>query len=258
MTCIFRLMTLAVILFGITANAQTNCPAKRIEDCPAEGCGGWDRQLDVKKNLTADPKSQAAKQFTLEEIKQLEYPRQWFMGKDRTELEALKEGVSVQVTAYLVGVKYGGLESANCKLTELSAVNNLLILVSEDALDKKPSQREATSVTAVITARVRLRHVKQEAGKPVSNWTKEKLEAWIRSSPKKARLVRITGLLLLDTEHIYNPLVRATDWQIYPIFTIEGCDKGTTCVESGEWKSLDSIHVPIAPRRTRSTSRIPE
>ena len=75
----------------------------------------------------------------------------------------------VQVTAYLVGVKYAGLESANCKLTELRAANTLLILVSEDALDKKFSQREAASATAVITARVRLQRVNQKAGKPASN-----------------------------------------------------------------------------------------
>ena len=90
MTCIFR-AALAVILLGATAHAQTNCPAKRIEDCPPEGCGGWDRQLDAKKNLRADPNSQTARQFTLKEIKHLEYPRQWFMGKDRSELEKLGE-----------------------------------------------------------------------------------------------------------------------------------------------------------------------
>jgi hypothetical protein len=168
----------------------------------------------------------------------------------------------VQVTAYLVGVKYGDLSSANCKLAERWSVNDILILVSKDALVKKNltkkeakrtfgqkqanklfNQREAASVTAEITPRVRLLHVKEENGRDISNWFKEKLQAYIDDSPNRARFVRITGLLLLDTEHIYEPLQRSTDWQISPVLEIEVCEKGDTCVADADWKKLDDVRI---------------
>src|SRR5688572_21314134 len=211
-----------LLLFSATVYAQKRCPATTIEDCPEMGCGSWDPEFDRRRNLTTDPKSQKPTPMTLDEIRALEYPQNWSLGKDRAELEKLGEGTLVQVTAYLVGVKYGDLSSANCKLAERWSVNDILILVSKDAVTRKTlskqeakrtfgqkqakkifNQREASSVTAEITPRVRLLHIREENGRDISNWLKEKLDAFIDRSPLKARLVRITGLLLLDTEHIY-------------------------------------------------------
>jgi hypothetical protein len=248
------LLPMVLILFGLltaTVNAQTRCPAERIEDCPETGCGGWDKQLDLRKNFTSYPNAQPPKPFSLEQIKELQYPNQWFTGKDRRELEALGEGMAVQVVAYLVGVRSAGPASANCKLADRSALNDLLILVSEDALSKKKAQREATSVTAEITARVRLHQARKTGGKLVTNWNKEKLEALIRNSPNKVRLVRISGVLLLDTEHDkYTdtendkyPTVRYTDWEIHPVLAIDVCMKRNKCTQEEDWKKLDDIRI---------------
>ncbi|HEV2912299.1 MAG TPA: hypothetical protein VGX92_03185 [Pyrinomonadaceae bacterium] len=259
---IFLLIVATLQLLCAVPRAQTpSCLPKRIEDCPDAGCGGWDKQLNLKKNLRSDPKEREPEPRSLEQIKELAYPGQWFSGKDRAELEALGEGKAVKVTAYLVGVKYGEATFANCKLADRASVNDLLILVSEDALVKRSlGQREPSSVTAEITARVRLQRPIIVNRKPQgTNWTKEKLDAWINRSPIKARLVRITGLLLLDTEHIYNPLTRYTDWEIHPVLEIEVCPKTSKCTAEGEWKKLNEIEITVsAPARpvTENKSRI--
>lgn len=240
-----RLLPMVLILFGLltaTVNAQTRCPAERIEDCPETGCGGWDKQLDLRKNFVSYPDAQPPKPFSLEQIKELQYPNQWFTGKDRRELEALGEGMAVQVVAYLVGVRSAGPTPANCKLADRSALNDVLILVSEDALSKKKAQREATSVTAEITARVRLHQARKTGGKLVTNWNKAKLEALIRNSPNKVRLVRISGVLLLDTQH-NNTTVRYTDWEIHPVLAIDVCMKRNKCTQEEDWKKLDDMTI---------------
>jgi len=270
-----------LLLFSGTVYAQNRCPATTIDDCPEMGCGSWDPEFDKKRNLTTDPKSQTPTPVTLEEIRAIEYPQNWSLGKDRTELEKLGEGKLVQVTAYLVGVKYGDLSSANCKLAERWSVNDILILVSKDALSRKSlspkeakrifgqkqakkifNQRESSSITAEITPRVRLlpAHLKQENGRDISNWLKEKLDAFIEGAPNRARLVRITGLLLLDTEHIYKPQQRSTDWQISPILEIEVCERGDTCAANGNWKKLDDIKIKTrkpAPALARPETIVP-
>ena len=268
-----------LLLLSGTVYAQKLCPATTIEDCPETGCASWDPEFDRKRNLIADPTSQKPKPITLDEIRALKYPERWSLGKDRAELEKLGEGTLVQVTAYLVGVKYGDLSSANCKLAERWSVNDILILVSKDALARKSlskkeakrifgqkqakklfNQREASSVTAEITPRVRLLHVKEENERDISNWLKEKLDAFILGSPNRARFVRITGLLLLNTEHVYKPQQRSTDWQISPVLEIEVCEKGDTCVADADWKKLDEIRIVTkkAPPPPPPTIRIPE
>jgi hypothetical protein len=249
--------SLLLLFFG-TVYAQKRCPAKSIDDCPEMGCGSWDPEFDRKRNLTKDPKEQKPTPITLEEIRALEYPHSWSLGKDRAELEKLGEGRLVQVTAYLIGVKYGDLSSANCKLAERWSVNDILILVSKADVNKKSltgirkfgqkqakkifNQREASSVTAEITPRVRLLHANEENKTGIYNWFKEKLDTYIQDSPRGARFVRVTGLLLLDTEHIYKPMQRSTDWQISPVLEIEVCEKkGDACFADADWTKLDKV-----------------
>jgi hypothetical protein len=258
---------------------------KKIEDC-AEGCGSWDPAFDRKRNIIAVPKEQKPKPMTLDEIRALEYPRNWALGKDRAELEKLGEGTYVQVTAYLIGVGYGDLSSANCKLGERWSVNDILILVSKEGLvsenlskeeakrkfgqkqakklfKKLFDQREASSVTAEITPRVRLEHTKLENKRNIYNWFKETLDTYIETSPTKARFVRITGLLLLDTEHIYKPLQRSTDWQISPVLQIEVCKKRDRCKTDADWTKLDDYPIgskkqpPLTGDRISPGQRIP-
>jgi len=115
------------------------------------------------------------------------------------------------------------------------------------------------SVTAEITARVRLQRTKEENKSIVSNWLKEKLDALIKNS-RNGKFVRITGLLLLDTEHIYTPQQRSTDWQISPVLKIEICEKGDTCVADADWTKLEDILIktrkPLPPPQTGP--RIPD
>ncbi len=246
---------LAILFLTATFHAQTSCPVENIKDCPEAGCGGWDKQLNLRKNFTSYPMGQPPKPFTLEQIKQLQYPDQWFSGKDRRELEAMGEGQAVQVEAYLVGVKPGTPTSANCKLADRTALNDRLILVSADALTKN---REATSVTAEITARVRPQHGKEVGSKLVTNWIKEKLDRLIANSPNKARLVRISGVLLLDTEQDNDAILRYTDWEIHPVFEIEVCTKKNKCTQEEGWKKLDDLPIPTIKKAVsqRKKSRI--
>ena len=60
---------------------------------------------------------------------------------------------------------------------------------------------------------------------------------------KKALLVRVTGMLLFDSEHfVHNPLKRANNWEIHPILKFEYCLSGSCPAQSDDgWKSLDDI-----------------
>lgn len=258
---IFPLTVLTISLLSATLNAQAPCPAKVIKDCPDAGCAGWDKQLNIKKNVKSAPQ-QIPRQMTLQEIMQLDYPAQWYSGKDRRELEALGEGRLVQVMAYLVDVRDGQATSANCKLSDPDSTNNILTLVSQDSLGKKLN-RAAPSVAAEITPRVRLLHWRSESNKQTNkrtnNWTKRKLEALISRAYKHAPYVRITGLLLLDTEngseHNKNPVVRYTDWEIHPVFEIAVCARGTQCKEEGDWKRLDDLKIDVQQQRRTATAK---
>jgi hypothetical protein len=252
-----RILTLVVLtwlsVICLTAvQAQTTCPPTiEIEECLAmeAGCGSSDTQLNLRKNYTSDPKSRTPELISLEEIKRMEYPTQWFSGKDRSALESLGEGKLVKVEAYLVGIRYGDATSANCKLTISQAINHMLVLVSKDALETMDfSKREATSVTAEITPRVRRMYATSRTKKGremwITNWTKWKLDALILAAPRRGLPVRITGLLLLDPEHKYH---RATDWEIHPVLGIEVCRKKDQCAGGEGWEKLEDMIITEKP-----------
>jgi hypothetical protein len=95
--------------------------------------------------------------------------------------------------------------------------------------------REAESITAELTPRVRLDH---------PNFTRETLQPRINARPQKALLVRVTGLLLFDSEHfIKNHLARVNNWEIHPVLKLEFCEAGDKCKVNGDvgWKSLDDL-----------------
>jgi len=246
------------------AAAPALCPAGRIEECPAEGCGGWDRQLNCRKNLTCDPSGRAAEQYTLDGIKKLPYPQSWHAGKDRAELAALGEGRRVTVTARLLRVDPGPPDSANCKLPGREDRSLLLTLVPDGALGKSRVERELVSVTAVLTPRVRRAH---------RQWTQDSLGRLLSHS---ALYVRVTGLLLLNTEGAparfeYDkanktlhavPTLRATDWEIHPVLELEVCGS-KQCAEGGGWQRLDDVTLPPwrpdhAGRRGKAAEADPE
>jgi hypothetical protein len=129
--------------------------------------------------------------------------------------------------------------------------DNHLVLVSQETVTKFPfknakatptktkqeisvSQREPESNTAEFTPRVR------KAGHP--NFTKATMDPLIDATAEKALLVRVTGLLMFDSEHfIRNPLARFNNWEIHPVLKMEYCTTGTSCTADKDagWKSID-------------------
>ena len=218
-----------------------------LADCPDEGCGSqFDPNLNRRKNIRSD--DQAATIRTLTWMKQLNDPENFTQGESREELAALGEGQKITVVAYLLVAKpeLGG-ESCNCGLHSPEETDNHLVLVSKTTVDKFPvsnnaasnkkifHSRELESETAEFTPRVRLAH---------PNFTREKVQPLIDATPQKALLVRVTGLLLFDSEHfIKHHLVRVNNWEIHPILRLDFCITVNECKANSDagWKTLDDL-----------------
>jgi hypothetical protein len=218
-----------------------------LADCPDEGCGKeFDPNLNLRKNIRSD--DQPATKRSLTWMKKLDDPENFSQGDSREELTALGEGQTINVVAYLLVAKpeLGG-ESCNCGLHTKEWTDNHLVLVSRTTLDKFPlsedseenkqifHSRELESETAEFTPRVRLTH---------PNFTREKMQPLIAATEQKALLVRVTGLLLFDSEHfIKNHLVRVNNWEIHPVFKLEFCSTGDICKSTDDagWKSIDDL-----------------
>ena len=215
--------------------------------CPDEGCGRtFDPNLNRRKNVRSDGRDATTQRLTW--MKKLDDPESFSSGDNREELTALGEGQKITVVAYLLVAKpeLGG-ESCNCGLHTPAETDNHLVLVSKTTVDKFPvssnsatnkkifHSRELESETAEFTPRVRLDH---------PNFTRETVQPLIDAKPQKALLVRVTGLLLFDSEHfIRNHLVRVNNWEIHPVLKLEFCATGDTCKAKTDagWKSLDDL-----------------
>src|SRR6267154_2711108 len=240
---------IAVLLLAIALTTTVSAQTKKVKKpckpslaaCPDEGCGGtFDANLNRLKNIRTD--SQTATMKSLTWMKKLDDPESFTQGDSREELTALGEGQKITVVAYLLVAKpeLGG-ESCNCGLHTKEETDNHLVLVSKTTVDKFPvsgnaatvfHSRELESETAEFTPRVRLKH---------PNFTREKIQPLINARPQKALLVRVTGLLLFDSEHfIKNHLVRVNNWEIHPVLGLEFCTTGNTCKVNSDagWKSL--------------------
>ena len=221
--------------------------------CPPEGCGtNFDPNLNRLKNILPDD-SRAAGDATphpLTWIKKLDDPENFEKGGSREELTALGEGQKISVVAFLLVAKpeLSG-ESCNCGLQTAAETDNHLVLVSKATMQKFPldsenddatasevfRSREPESITAEFTPRVRRTH---------PNFTREKVQPLIDETDQDALLVRVTGLLLFDSEHfLQHPLVRVNNWEIHPVLKLEVCSTGNNCTarSNAGWKSLDSM-----------------
>ena len=248
-------LLLLAIAFATPANTQPR-PKKKVKppcqptlkDCPDEGCRtSFDPNLNRRKNIRSDDQSSSLR--TLAWMKKLDDPENFTQGDSREELAALGEGQSITVIAYLLAVKpeLGG-ESCNCGLHTPEETDNHLVLVSRATVEKFPlssdratnaaifHSRERESETAEFTPRVRLNH---------ANFTREELQPLVNSAPQEALLVRVTGLLLFDSEHfIKNHLVRVNNWEIHPVLKLDFCSTGNKCKANSDtgWKSLDDLN----------------
>ena len=149
---------------------------------------------------------------------------------NRNELTRLGEGKKITVVAYALVARKGSKESCNCGLSAVKDTDNHIVLV--DPTLKQPTLKgsEADSVTAEFTPRVRLDH---------PSLARAKLQPLIET--KGRRLVRVTGLLLFDSEHyLGRHLERHNNWELHPVLNLEYC-AAATCQDTGDagWKRLD-------------------
>jgi hypothetical protein len=171
-------------------------------------------------------------------------------GGSRDELKNLGEGKKIVVVANLLiaRAELSG-ESCNCGLHKAEETDNHLVLVTKATVDKFPldpndtdeatkkdilHSRELESQTAEFTPRVRLDH---------PNFTREKVQPMIDDADQEALLVRVTGLLLFDSEHfLQHHLARVNNWEIHPVLKLEVCTtKACTAASDEGWKSLDDL-----------------
>jgi hypothetical protein len=229
--------------------------AASLSDCPPEGCGGqFDPNLNRQKNiLPDDPRAQGdAELYGVDWMKKLHDPKHFVEGGPRDELASLGEGKKVRIFGYVLTIRPEGGETCNCKLTDDDdqvAVNTDNHLVVVNALTVKRfklpngantaqwkavlAKREPESITAEFTPRVRLAH---------PNFTRGKVSPLILDSRQVALPVRITGMLMFDSEHfIRHHLNRVGNWEVHPILKFEYCPSEATCTADSDngWKSID-------------------
>lgn len=231
-----------VLLLGFSISSLSAAPPKKkkkgpcapsLAKCPVTGCGGGiDKNLNRRKNIRTAPTG-AAEDMTIAQMKALEDPVEGFAkGGTREKLTALGEGNMIRVVALALVVRPGNKESCNCGLTGVANTDNHIVLI--DPHDDSPllEADEPDSVTAEFTPRVRKR---------LPNLSRAELKPLIDSAPDNALRVRVTGLLMFDSEHsLGRHLIRKNNWEIHPVFILEYCPTGKTCSDTGmsNWKSI--------------------
>lgn len=214
-----------------TATSASSGNVTDITQCPIEGIGG-DPNLNRRKNIRSDNKRPTFR--TLQWMKKLADPTS-FTRQDtsRAQLARLGEGQKVSVVAYALVARKGGNESCNCKLSAPKDTDNHIVLVDPALRAPTLANNELDSETAEFTPRVRLDH---------PNLSRPKLQPLIDGQGGKL-LVRVTGLLLFDSEHFLgNHLKRHNNWEIHPVLKLEYCPEGQTCRgdSNTNWRSLES------------------
>jgi hypothetical protein len=193
-------------------------------DCPVEGCGG-DSLLNRRKNLKT-PASHP-ETYTRSDFVKLKFPASWNSGTSRTLLKKWGEGTAVTYDAFLLKVKNypSGAESCNCNLT-LNENNDFHLVTGH-----KSTTPEDDSITGEITPRLR-----------PDGWTITKL----RKLAKDKAYVRLTGYLMLDTQHVGKSVpARVTHWEIHPVTSFKVCTESVASCKAGNgWQNLSDFPEP--------------
>jgi hypothetical protein len=235
------LVFIALLILALPSVADAQAKKKKkapcapsLARCPVTGCGtGIDKNLNRRKNIKT-ASTGAVEDMTVAQIKELEDPVTDFAkGDTREKLTALGEGNKIRVVALALVVRPGSKESCNCGLTGPANTDNHIVLI--DPSDDTPSLEadEPDSVTAEFTPRVRKQH---------PNFSRAKLKPLIDAAPDNALRVRLTGVLMFDSEHsLGRHLIRHNNWEIHPIFDFEYCPTGKTCSDTGtaNWKNIE-------------------
>jgi hypothetical protein len=278
LTLIAVLVGLSLLpLTGATAKTKTKkeggksavkCPTQKtlkkrgIEGCPDTGCGGsLDPLLNQQKNTTeGDPDT--ARHITFADFAGIPNVVEGYkgIGFPRDKVRDQGEGDMVRVVGWALdsrpqktrGKDKNGKpkkgESCNCGFTGIKDPQNTdvhIVLVDDAALELKANagkgksaavntlkKREAQSQTVEYTPRVRVSRGEEFDGSKLKN---------LIGPPGGALKVRVTGLLLYDSEHALGPfkLTRKTDWEIHPVFRLEYCPKNKACADKGTANWVD-------------------
>src|SRR4026207_1332841 len=97
---------------------------------------------------------------------------------------------------------------------------------------RHPWRKTRESLTAEFPRRVRKR---------LPELARATLKPLIDDAPNNALRVRVTGVLMFDSEHsLGRPLTRSNNWEIYPAFMMEYFPGGKTCSNKGtaNWKQI--------------------
>jgi hypothetical protein len=267
----FLVALLALVLWLLVPSVQAQGgkkkkpPAKKIaitcppvlndiNDYPDRGCGkSLDPLLNQQKNTTqGDPDT--AENMTFTKFAKLAKIVQGYIGIGfpRDKLKEKGEGDMVRVVAWAIDSrpqKNKSGESCNCGFTGVNDPKNTdvhIVLVSTPTLKLKAKagngktaafntlkKREDKSQTAEYSPRLRVARNEEFDG--------SKLKDLINPSKGGKLKVRVTGLLLYDSEHALGPfkLLRKTDWEIHPVFRLEFCPKDKTCLAASDDNWVD-------------------
>jgi hypothetical protein len=194
----------------------------------------FDPKLNVQKNRTDIATS--FRDVTYADMIRMKEPANWTRGADRTDLQTklvdgtvITEGTPIRVYGYLNVARREGAESCNCKLDAEGEPGQYLTDVHLAITDKK-STPETRSFTAEITPRFRA----------MANNPKELI--WSSIQNYKGLFVRVSGYLVLDTEHLHSsPPKRKKSWEVHPVVKFEVCAvKAQNCAPTGTagWRTI--------------------
>jgi hypothetical protein len=173
---------------------------------------------------------------------------------DRKPLQDLGEGKLIRVKAFLVEAHHADLgsgETVNC-LGATEELNDVHI-----AFGAQADTQECDSVTAEISPHYRPASWNEIGHDEIWNSTTNKYrtdpgtDARLKSHP-----YRVTGQLFFDASHSVCPCgishcspVRASLWEIHPVYDIEVCKAGSPCDENNDadWLAFDSWWKSLAP-----------
>ncbi|HEX8990468.1 MAG TPA: hypothetical protein VF784_02220 [Anaerolineales bacterium] len=198
---------------------QKQTPASFVLDgCPPTGRGG-DAELNMLKNRT-DPGNYQTVSFdslttltwpkNVENVPMLDWPA------ESRSFIAQYEGMPIEVEGYLIGLKEGYPDPADCNW-DSSSYLDWHISFAQNARDDR-----AQSILVEVTPRIRMRH----------RWTIDAIHALLIDVHVPARL---SGWLYFDPEHPGDVgVTRASLWEINPVMQIEVFDKN-------RWVPLDTL-----------------
>jgi hypothetical protein len=160
---------------------------------------------------------------------QEESPTTWVEGQPRAEVEQLGEGNPVMLTGYLYGAHSGSPETCNCRLNGEENNDYHLNILEND------TDPQTASIVVEMTPKFR-------KGKP--DWSLATLNG-LPPAPNKTRpLVRVSGYLLFDSEHVLRSGgERATIWEVHPVMKMEVCSGGGCQPNTDDgWREIGTSH----------------